>query len=71
MLLDSSIALQISIVIIVRKLIDQTRTTGVLKGISLALAIFDKRFWIRISFLSKVSATRLCIGFCRSLKGRL
>ena len=60
-----------SAVVIAEKLIDQTRATGASKGISPASAIFDKRFWIRISLLSKVSATRLCVGFCGSLKGGL
>jgi hypothetical protein len=58
-------------VVIARKLIDQTRTIRVLKGISPALAVFDSRFQIRISLLSEVFAARLCVGFCGSLKGGL
>ena len=60
-----------STVVIAEKLIDWTRTIGASKGISLALAVFDSRFQIRISLLSKVFAARLCVRFCGSLKGRL
>ena len=60
-----------SIVVIVGKLIDRTRAIGASKGTSLASAIFDRRFQMRISLLSKVSAARLYIRFYRSLKGGL
>jgi hypothetical protein len=52
-------------------LITRIPATGELKGISPAIAVFMRRFLIRISLFFKISIERPIDGFYGSIKGGL
>ena len=63
----SRIALQMSVAIMYRKSILQVAMVGESKGILLALAMFVRRFWTRMSHFSLTLAARPRYRFCGSV----